>query len=133
MQDLKLYQQELLEHYKNPRHKGKIVNPDISSGVLNPSCGDSVQVQAKVKDNKIAEIKFQGSGCVISQAVASMLTEQILGKDLDSILKLDKNFMLSLVKIPLGPNRLRCALLALEALHKGINKYKESFKQSYSK
>lgn len=124
MEKLKLYQEELLDYYRNPRNRGELANFNISSGVLNPSCGDSVQIQALVHDGKVKEIKFAGSGCVISQSAASMLTEQVINKSLDEILNLDKDFMLSLVKIPLGPNRLRCALLALEALHKGINNYR---------
>jgi nitrogen fixation NifU-like protein len=77
----------------------------------------------QVEHGKLSAVSFEGTGCVISQAAASLLTEQVIGKHLHDIMKLDAAFMRNLVGIELGPTRVRCALLALEALQKGIQEY----------
>lgn len=117
---MNLYQEELLDHYRFPRNLGIIENPDFSHNVNNFSCGDSISISGKINNNILEEVKFQGSGCVISQATASMLSEKVINKDIFFINNLDKNYILNLINIPVGPTRLRCALLALEALHEGI-------------
>ncbi len=112
----KLYQEQLLDHYKHPRNRGIIEAPDFSSGVFNPSCGDQVSIQGRIGDGIITECLFEGKGCVISLAAASMLTELVTGKTVKSTLLLSKEAMLALLNIELGPTRMRCALLAWEAL-----------------
>lgn len=116
----KLYQEELMEHFKNPKNKGRLDNPDITSGEYNPSCGDKVCVDCKICDGVIKDIGFVGSGCVISQASASMITELCKGKTIEEVLELGKDDVLELLGIELGPNRLRCALLTLQALQSGL-------------
>lgn len=128
MENLKLYQEELLEHYRYPYNKKALEDAHIRSGVLNPSCGDSVEIYLTINNNRAIEIAFQGSGCVISQAAASMLCQKYENYGLKDLLQLTKDDILALVKIPLGPTRLRCALLPLEALHKGILEYKKQKK-----
>lgn len=118
-----LYQDILIDHYRSPRNRGALEHPDFTSGEDNPSCGDSVSMYGRVKDGILTEVSFEGKGCVISQAAASMLTEKVKGKSLTEIMTLDAAFMRNLVGIELGPTRVRCALLALEALHKGIQEY----------
>jgi nitrogen fixation NifU-like protein len=100
-------------------------NPDFSSGQFNPSCGDSIALDAKLQNDRIKEIFFEGKGCVISQATASLLTELAKGKTMVELLNLDEAAMLELVGIDLGPTRLKCALLPLEALQEGIKKYQK--------
>ena len=78
----KIYQEELMEHFKNPRNKGRLDNPDIISGEYNPSCGDKVCIDCKIKDGIIEDIGFVGSGCVISQASASMIPSYARGRRL---------------------------------------------------
>lgn len=120
-----MYQEELMDHAKYPRNKKAIVNPDFSTEELNPSCGDKIHMEGTITHNNIINnIGFDGSGCVISQATASMLTEQCTGKSIDDILALNKDFVLELIKIPLGPNRLKCALLPLNVLQSGLRSYK---------
>ena len=121
----KLYQEELMDHYKFPRNKQKIKDPDFLSGDGNPTCGDKVYIEGKIKDNKITEIGFDGSGCVISQASASMLTEKVLGKSVDEVLNLTKDDIVKMLGIELGPNRLKCALLSLQVLKKGLSEFKK--------
>jgi nitrogen fixation NifU-like protein len=122
---MKLYKERVMDHYQNPRNRGKLEKPDFATGHFNPSCGDSVSFDAYVEHGKIKKIMFSGEGCAVSQAAASMLTEHCVGKPIDELLKLDKEFMLKLVGMPLGPMRVRCALLALQALHQGIGEYKD--------
>lgn len=117
---MELYKQELLDHYRFPRHKGKLMCPDIASGQHNPSCGDFVNFEAKVADGHIVEIAFDGSGCVISQATASLFAEFVLGKSLEFVQNMQAKDMLALINMDLGPTRLKCALLSLHALQSGI-------------
>ncbi len=115
-----LYQAHLLDHYKNPRHKGVLERADFSSGQYNPSCADSVSFQGMVKEGSLEAIAFQGSGCVISQASASIIAEYALGKSVSAIAQLDTEAYMQLLGIELGPNRLKCALLPLHALQEGL-------------
>jgi nitrogen fixation protein NifU and related proteins len=124
MNNIQLYQAELLEHYQHPKNYGVISCPDITTGNINPSCGDAVSFTIKVTNFIINDIQFQGKGCVISMATASLFTEFVKHKSMDYILKLTAQDMLNIIKIPLGPTRIRCALLSLEALQSGIQNYK---------
>ena len=119
-----LYKESLMDHYRNPRNHGKLENPDFSTTGDNPSCGDSILMEGIIKDGILTDVKFSGYGCVLSQASSSMLSEQAKGKKIEEILKMDKNYMMKLVGSQLGPNRLQCAMLSLEALQKGIKIYK---------
>lgn len=121
-----MYQEELMDHYHHPRHNGQLADPDIDTQEVNPSCGDSVSMQAKVVNNKIVEIAFTGKGCVISQATASMLCEYALHKSLSELQEFSTQNLLELIKISLGPTRLKCALLSLHALQEGINSFVHS-------
>lgn len=126
MQENKLlYQADLMDHYKYPKNRGKLENSNFSSGILNPSCGDRVSFSAIINDNKILDIKFEGSGCVISQATASILSERIKDKDLNYINNLTVQDILDFIKIDLGPSRLRCALISLEAMQEGLKNFNQ--------
>jgi len=119
----KLYQEELLEHYKYPKHRTTIPNPDFTGGDYNPSCGDRVAIQGTVHDGVVTAIGFSGSGCVISQAAASMVTEACLGKTVADIQKMTSDDIKTMIKIPLGPTRLKCALLSLYVLQQALNDF----------
>ncbi len=110
----------LLDHYQNPRNFGHLENPDIVHEEGNPSCGDQIRIEIKLEDNKIADIKFTGKGCTISQASASVLTEIVKGKSLDEVKNFSKEDMLNALGIPISPIRLKCALLGLKVLKAGI-------------
>ena len=130
-----MYREELLEHYKYPLNNKSIESPSFSAGRFNPSCGDEIVIAAKVEDGKIATIGFQGKGCVISQATASMFTEVCRGKSLQDLQKFTEKDILALIGLELGPVRLKCAVLSLEVLKQGIAQYKakiESKKQFFS-
>ncbi|MEX0671882.1 MAG: iron-sulfur cluster assembly scaffold protein [Candidatus Babeliales bacterium] len=118
---MNLYQEQLLDHYKNPRHAGVLENPTFTVEEYNPSCGDRVTVYGIIADGVLVAASFMGKGCVISQAASSMLLELMVGKGLLEIRKMKKDDILNVIGIELGPTRLRCAMLGLEALHRGIS------------
>ncbi len=115
------YRDLILDHYKNPQNFGKINNPSASYKLHNSACGDVIQIYILAKDKKIENIKFKGEGCAISIASASLLTEHVLGKNIDEILKMNKDDILKLLGVTLTPTRLKCALLSLEVLHKAVH------------
>jgi len=116
-----LYRENILDHYRNPRNYGELEDPDISHEEYNPLCGDRITIQLKVNDDDVIEaVRFHGHGCAISQASASMLTEMIEGMTLDEVKKITKEDVLEMLGIPIGPVRLKCALLSLKALKAGV-------------
>lgn len=114
-----LYRELILDHYQHPHNHGEIQNADITYEDSNPLCGDKIRIDIKLKDNVVQDVKFNGKGCAVSQASASMLTDELIGKSLDDIKKLDKQFILDLLGIPLGPTRIKCALLPLKVIKAG--------------
>lgn len=112
--------EELLEHYKYPQNRNRLTSPTHSAESYNPSCGDRITMDIIVENDTAQQIGFVGSGCVISQATASMLTEHCMGKTVSEILTLTKDDILTMIQIELGPTRLKCALISLEVLHKGL-------------
>lgn len=114
-----LYRELILDHYQHPHHHGEIPDADISYEDSNPLCGDKIRIDIKLKNNVVEDVKFNGKGCAISQASASMLTDALIGKSLDEIKTMDKQFVLDLLGIPLGPTRIKCALLPLKVVKAG--------------
>lgn len=123
---MNFYAQELIDYYKNPKNKGALEHPTCTTEEYNPSCGDKVQFFIDIHNNRVQRMTFLGVGCVISQATASMLTEFVGGKDISTLLALQAKDITELIKIELGPTRLRCALLSLYALQKGLRAYEAS-------
>lgn len=117
----RLYRQMLLEHWKDPKNFGKMKHPTTHSSLLNPSCGDTILMELRVRKGKIQDVKFTGEGCVLSRASASMLTEYMKGKSASQILSLDKTFIEELLGTPITPSRLKCVLLPLEAAQKALH------------
>ena len=116
-----LYREVIIEHYKNPSYRGKLNPHDISFADNNPLCGDHIQIDLRVDENgNVKEAMFDGHGCAISQASADLLIESIIGKPLDEVKKLNKQDILDLLGIELGPVRLKCALLSLKVLKAGV-------------
>lgn len=114
------YRELIVDYYRNPRNKGAIADADISHEEHNPVCGDQIRIDLKVDDGRVADVKFSGHGCAISQASVSMLTEVIRGKTLDEVKQISKEDILEMIGIPLGPVRLKCALLGLKVLKAGV-------------
>ncbi len=109
---------ELLEHYKFPRHRGIVAHPDFSIALYNQSCGDRVCVTGRIEQGCLIDCAFQGEGCVLSQAAASILMEYAHGKLVSEVRAITAECMQAMVGVQVGPTRLRCLLLVLDALQK---------------
>ena len=119
-----VYSEIILDYYRHPRNKGTLDHPQISAKDSNPLCGDIIEMQLELdKNNGVKEVRFNGQGCAISQASASMLTELVKGKTLDDARKISKDEILSLIGGQLSAVRLKCALLSLKVLKTGVYNY----------
>ncbi len=124
-----LYSEIILDHFKNPKNKRIITCPDAQANEDNPMCGDKIKIEFKLdKKGKVAEIGFDGAGCAISQAATSMLTEKLIGKTPEQIVKMDNDAIYKMLGIEISPGRVKCALLGLStakaAAKKLINTHK---------
>ena len=117
---MSLYQDFILDHYRNPRNYGHLKRSTHQGRALNPTCGDQLEMDIRVRNDTIEEVRFRGSGCAISQASASLLSEAIKGKSMTQALSMSPQEIVELLKLPLSPNRLKCALLSLETLKKTL-------------
>jgi nitrogen fixation NifU-like protein len=115
-----LYRDFILEHYKRPRNFGELEPHDLEAHEYNPLCGDEIGVQIKVVDGKITDLRFHGQGCAISQAAASIASEELIGMDVEEASKLDADWMLGLLGIDISATRRKCALLMLKALRHAV-------------
>ena len=112
-----LYREQILDHYKRPRNFGELPDPDLVFEDNNPLCGDELKVQLHVGDDgRITDVRFSGHGCAISQASASMVSDEVKGMSVDELLKLDKQFVLELLGIDISATRMKCALLSLKVI-----------------
>jgi nitrogen fixation NifU-like protein len=112
-----LYREYILEHYKRPHNWGELPEPDLEFSDSNPLCGDELTVQLKVDaENRIEEVRFSGHGCAISQAAASMASDEVKGMTVDELVRLDRDFILELLGIDISATRMKCALLSLKVL-----------------
>lgn len=125
MSGIEMYREHILEHYKSPQNFGSLDAPDITYREDNPLCGDDIEIQIKLQDGHVEDIRFQGQGCAISQASASLLTEFVKGKGVEELKTLDKDAVLELLAIPISPVRLKCALLSLAVIQGGITVYEK--------
>lgn len=115
-----LYREIILDHNRNPRNRGTLDPADFSYEDTNPLCGDEVRIDLRVANGRVAEIKFSGRGCAVSQASTSILTEMVQDMPLDEVKALTKDDLLDELGIPVSPARLKCALLGLKVLKAGI-------------
>jgi nitrogen fixation NifU-like protein len=132
-----LYKEVILDHYRNPRNKRSLPGPSLSCSRNNPLCGDEITVHARIEDGRVAEIAFEGSGCSISQASASMLTESVAGKPVEEAEALASEFrgmmegrvepteegfgdLIALKGVVKYPVRIKCAVLAWDVLQEAL-------------
>lgn len=134
-----LYREIILDHYTHPRNRGKLEGADIAVEGVNPSCGDEISLYARVRDGRLEEVRFEGRGCSISQASASMMTEAVRGKTLAAAQDLVDRFkgmmhgqpadeqqlgdLVALRGVRKFPVRIKCATLAWVALQQGLREY----------
>jgi len=117
--------EELMEHARNPRNEGMLDNAAISYRDANQLCGDEVEIFAKENNGVISEIKFIGSGCLISRAASSLISEKLIGKSMKEVLAMTTSDLDELLGAVLTPGRIKCAFLPLAILQKGIKNYLE--------
>ena len=115
-----LYRDYILEHYRHPHNFGIIEAPDARYEGANPLCGDRITMMLGIRDGVVAEVAFTGRGCAISQASASLLTDEIKGKPVDEVAKLTAEDVLDLLGIEISPARLKCALLSLDTVSRAL-------------
>ncbi len=111
-----LYRDYILEHYRSPHNFGVLEAPDVSQEGYNPLCGDRLTLQLGIADGVVQRVAFTGRGCAISQASASLLTDDIKGRSVEDLSKMQPEDVLDLLGIEISPARLKCALLSLDTL-----------------
>ncbi|TMB49301.1 MAG: SUF system NifU family Fe-S cluster assembly protein [Chloroflexi bacterium] len=117
-----LYRDFILEHYRTPHNKGHLDPHDLEFADSNPTCGDEMSMTIQLDESRehIADVAFDGRGCAISQASASILTDDLRGKSLDAIKAMDPKELLDELGVPIGPARLKCALLSYKVLQGAV-------------
>lgn len=115
-----IYREIIMDHYRSPRNRGRLDPADISHEEHNPLCGDEVNIDVRITDEIISDIAFDGRGCAISQASASILTELVKGQSVADAKALTKDDIIEELGIPLSAARMKCALLGLKALKAGL-------------
>lgn len=114
------YPERILEHYRNPRNKGGLEGATHTGHAVNPLCGDEVGVQLRVTDGRVEAAAFDGVGCAISLAAASLLTEAWKAQGLEAVLAWDLPQVVDLLGVPVAPARERCALVAVHAMRDAL-------------
>ena len=115
-----MYRENILDHFRHPHNHGVIANPSVFHKEYNPACGDLIEVYLLVSAGAVREIKFSGHGCAISQASMSMLSDKLIGLPIRDVLKITKEDMLAMLRIPVSATRLKCALLGLRTVGKAL-------------
>jgi nitrogen fixation NifU-like protein len=118
-----LYRDFILEHYRNPHNKGFLDPHDLHFADSNPTCGDelSMTIVLDAEGRRVADVAFDGRGCAISQASASILTDELRGMTLDEVREMDPKDLLEGIGVPIGPARLKCALLSYKVLQGAVS------------
>ena len=116
-----LYRENILDHYRSPRNAGHIDHPSATAEGVNPLCGDELAIELKVEDGVVTDVRYNGRGFAISQAAASMLSDQIKGRPVAELTGVGKDDVLEELGIPLTPIRLKCAMLSVGVLKVALN------------
>ncbi len=120
-----LYQEHILDHYAHPRNWGRLDSPDIAADADDPSCGDQVHLEIDLDaEGRVAQVAFEGEGCIISMASSSLFTEYIKGRTLAELESIGEEDVIEMLGVPVGSGRRRCALTPLRALQAGLRKYR---------
>ena len=127
-----LYAENILDHSKHPRHKGELADATVQHEEKNLSCGDSVNVMLRINNGGIEEVSWTGSGCAISQAAMSMLSETLEGMKLSEAEKLQLDDIKTMLGVPIGTRRLKCALLCLHALKNDLHVLRNEPEQTWA-
>jgi nitrogen fixation NifU-like protein len=117
-----LYREFILEHYRNPHNQGVLDRHDLHFADSNPTCGDEMSMTLRLDDAKqrVTDVAFTGRGCAISQASGSILTDELRGMSLDELRAMDPRAVIENLGVPIGPARLKCALLPYKVLQGAV-------------
>ena len=120
-----MYRQQILDHYKNPRNYGELEEKTFSHAGENPMCGDEITMDVKLDEDEetVEYVAFRGDGCAISQASASMLTEELRGMPVEEMLALDRDDVIDMLGVDISPMRVKCAVLAEKVVQDGTEIY----------
>ena len=120
-----LYRQQILDHYKNPRNYGELEDSTYSHTGENPMCGDTIEMDVVLGDDEdtIEQVAFRGDGCAISQASASMLSEELPGTSLEELEEMDRDDVIEMLGVDISPMRVKCAVLAEKVAQDGAAIY----------
>ena len=121
-----LYREIILEHYKNPQNKGKLLKPDIITEDENPLCGDQLEIHMRIKQDVLEDISFEGKGCALSIATSSILTEELKGKKIEDIKKMTREDVYALIGIDVTPARNKCVMLPLTTIKQALQEGERS-------
>lgn len=116
-----MYKELILDHWRSPQNKGLLIDFDVEGHQVNTNCGDAILLRLKFSKQTVSQVSFDGEGCAISQASASLLTEALKGKSLPELKNLNSKDVFTLLGVEIIPTRLKCALLPLSALHTAIS------------
>lgn len=122
-----LYSHTLLDHFRHPRNYGSLDAPDISNEQFNPLCGDRIRLELKLEEAKVVEARFKGDACAICTAAASLLTELVVGEDVQNLAHIRDAQLISALESDIQPARLQCALLPLLALREGLQNFASKY------
>jgi nitrogen fixation NifU-like protein len=116
-----MYRQQILDHYKNPRNHGELEDPTFSHTGENPTCGDTIRMDVRLEDDgeTIEYVAFSGDGCAISQAAASLLTEELPGTTIEELKAMDRDDIIDMLGVDISPMRIKCAVLAEKVAQDG--------------
>lgn len=115
------YREHILDHYHEPRFHGRLDEPSVSYEDSNPLCGDVIRIDLKIEAGRVADARFSGSGCAVSQAAASMLLEAVVGMPVEEVRQFTREELFELIGVTLSPARMKCALLSLGVLKAGLH------------
>ena len=119
-----LYSETLLDHFRRPRNYGGLEQPDVSNEQFNPLCGDRIRLELKFDGARVCAARFKGDACAIGTAAASLLTELIIGEEIEQLDTLADARLIAALQSNIQPARLQCALLPLQALREGLKHYR---------
>lgn len=126
-----LYADNILDHYKHPHHKEMMNDATVTHAEKNLSCGDTITLMLKINDDRVADVRWQGEGCAISQAAMSILSDELIGKTLSELDAITPEQIKAMIGIEVGNRRIKCALLCLHTLKNALHAYRKEPQQGW--
>lgn len=126
-----IYAENILDHFRSPRNHGELADATVDQEEFNHACGDSLHLWLKTSGGKIVGLGWTGTGCAISQASMSIVSEELEGMSEDEVLKLTKDDIYEMLGVPIGPRRFKCALMSLHTIKNALHKARGNVPQSW--